>query len=236
MRPDEATEIRTRLRAIIEAMKAIDFWQEEPLPPAALSFRRAFGADTMSFPQWLQFVLVPRVESILAGEGTLPDGSALAVYAARDLDGLDEAAALIARLREFDALVDRLAASPAVEAAPPPEPAGDPENIFAQDPVFAVRGYVIGLQGGFPEAVRARVTRASAAAPGLDLTAPFLIEDFRTEPPEYEGDRALVRTRLIGRDDAGAIFEWRFTFVLVREDGEWKIDVARTRADGLESV
>ena len=68
-----------RLADEIEAeMKAIGVWRGEALPEAAYQFRQAFAADTMTFTQWLQYVLLPRVRlQILSFLGT-PDNSTTA--------------------------------------------------------------------------------------------------------------------------------------------------------------
>ena len=228
-------EASKRIDAIIEEMKARGFWQDEPLPPEALDFQAAFGADKLSFFQWLQFVLVERVRETVAEGGNFPGSSSVGAYALRELDGLDEAAELISRLCHFDALFREADEEPAVSPAaprvdptPPPEPGGADENVFAVDPTFAVRGFLIGTQNGMPEAARARVTRATAASPGFDPKPPFEIESFETEAPEHHADCAVVRATIRGKDPTGAPIEHATPFVLLHEDGEWKIDMERT--------
>ena len=93
-----------KIQEIITEMKAIGLWQDEPLPPDAYNITAAFGADKMSFEQWLQFILVSRVYDIINERGEFPRGSAVGVYAVRAFDGFDEASHLITLLSEFDAL------------------------------------------------------------------------------------------------------------------------------------
>jgi len=90
----------------------------------------AFGANTMAFEQWLQFVLLPRLRDIVTERGEFPQGSMLAAYAARTLDGDADSGRLQALLREVDELVERANAGAAVESAPEeipasPHPASD---------------------------------------------------------------------------------------------------------------
>ena len=47
----------------------------------------AFGENTMTFDQWMQFVLVPRLREIVRDREAFPSGSDLAAYAVRALDG-----------------------------------------------------------------------------------------------------------------------------------------------------
>jgi uncharacterized protein YqcC (DUF446 family) len=88
-------------------MRRIGFWQVEPPPPEAFEFRVAFAMDTMAFSQWLQFVFIPRVRSLLENGGEWPSGSQVGVKAVREFDGVEEAANLVGLLSEFDALLDR---------------------------------------------------------------------------------------------------------------------------------
>jgi uncharacterized protein YqcC (DUF446 family) len=76
--------------------------------PAAAAYqsKRAFFGDTMTFYQWLQFVLLPRVREIIDQHEDFPAKSAVGAYAVRELDGLDEAARLIQTLCEFDGFIE----------------------------------------------------------------------------------------------------------------------------------
>ncbi len=87
-------------------LRALNAWQLEPLPKSAFRSRTAFFADTMSLYQWLQFVLVPRVRSIVAERGAFPGESQVGAYAIRELDGRDEANGLIEALCEFDRFIE----------------------------------------------------------------------------------------------------------------------------------
>ena len=58
-------------------------WQNEPLPKSAYDIHEAFGADTMSLAQWLQFVFIPRVQGLLPTNGPWPRGSQVGTYAAQ---------------------------------------------------------------------------------------------------------------------------------------------------------
>jgi uncharacterized protein YqcC (DUF446 family) len=95
------------LAAKIEAeMKAIGCWSEQALPEAAYDFHQAFARDTMSFTQWLQYVLIPRVRQIVADQDDFPARCRVGVQAIREFDGDARASGLTALLIEFDALLD----------------------------------------------------------------------------------------------------------------------------------
>lgn len=98
--------VEKKLAAIEAEMRRIGMWQAEPLPEMAYAFQEAFAMDTMAFAQWLQFVFVPRVKSIVAARGEFPSGSSVGTQAIREFDGYDEASHLVSLLGEFDELFD----------------------------------------------------------------------------------------------------------------------------------
>lgn len=103
MRPS-TDRIRIAADAIETEMRRVGVWSETPPSDAAFRFTRAFGADTMAFEQWLQFVFLPRVRDLLRSGGEFPPRSDVGVYAVREFDGRDELSSLVSRLSEFDAL------------------------------------------------------------------------------------------------------------------------------------
>jgi len=92
----------------IEAeMKRIGYWQDTPPPPENLVITQAFGADKLSFEQWLQFIFVPRVREIIQERGEFPRNSQVADKAYREWKMWGDAPDtenLIQLLRDFDAL------------------------------------------------------------------------------------------------------------------------------------
>jgi uncharacterized protein YqcC (DUF446 family) len=105
--PPPYRRVAATVAAVEAEMKRIGLWQDAPLPPEALAVHAAFGAGTMRYAQWLQFVLVPRTAEIVAARGEFPRRSDLAVMGVRNFDGRPEADGLIALLAELDRLVAR---------------------------------------------------------------------------------------------------------------------------------
>lgn len=95
---------QAKIQEIQAEMKAIGLWRNDPLPPEAYNITQAFGADTMTFEQWIHFILVSRVNDVIKERGQFPNSSAVGVYATRAFDGMDEASNLIRLLNEFDSL------------------------------------------------------------------------------------------------------------------------------------
>lgn len=90
-----------------EEMKRIGYWQNDPLRPEQYQFRMAFAMDTMAFSQWLQFIFIPRVKSMLETGEKFPRDSQNGAQAAREFDGDDNAQGLVTLLSEFDEIIRR---------------------------------------------------------------------------------------------------------------------------------
>lgn len=103
MHMPETQAVLPKLEQIETEMRRIGFWQEGALQAEQYDFKAAFAGDTMSFPQWLQFIFIPNVKRA-AANGSFPARSQVSAMAAREFDGLEEASMLIELLSEFDAL------------------------------------------------------------------------------------------------------------------------------------
>jgi uncharacterized protein YqcC (DUF446 family) len=102
MNQDQHQQVEQRLSEIEAEMKQIGYWQETPLPAEAYNFQLAFAMDTMAYSQWLQFVFIPRVRSIIESHGEFPRSSSVGTQALREFDGDDRAENLVSLLCTFD--------------------------------------------------------------------------------------------------------------------------------------
>ena len=92
---------------IEQELRKLNVWQAQPPPESAFHSTRAFFGDTMSFYQWLQFVLIPRIRGVVAQRGKFPARSQVGAYAVRELDGQDEANGLVSLLNRFDSFIEK---------------------------------------------------------------------------------------------------------------------------------
>jgi uncharacterized protein YqcC (DUF446 family) len=97
-----AGAIADRLRT---ALAKLGRWSAAPLDPARLVDMGPFGMRTLAAEEWLQYVLVPRLDDVAHDEATLPAGSETAAWATRQLDGDPDAEAIVSVLRDLDELV-----------------------------------------------------------------------------------------------------------------------------------
>lgn len=105
---DLYSEVEFKLSAIEAEMKRIGYWSFKSLPDEAYDFQKAFAMDTMAFSQWLQFIFIPRVRSIIEQKGDFPSESMVGLQAARDFEGDGNASELVTMLSEFDGLFRKL--------------------------------------------------------------------------------------------------------------------------------
>lgn len=70
-------QVQLALAELNTALKTTGEWQPNPPSAEALASRAPFCCDTMTFAQWLQFVLLQRLETMMAQGMTLPANSGI---------------------------------------------------------------------------------------------------------------------------------------------------------------
>lgn len=72
----------------IEAdLRQLRLWQVEPPDSAALASTEPFCFDTLTFPQWLQFVFIARMYELTESGETLPESCGIAPMAEEYFSG-----------------------------------------------------------------------------------------------------------------------------------------------------
>jgi uncharacterized protein YqcC (DUF446 family) len=94
------------LAGLERALVGAGLWEVDERTGEELAEAGAFGTGTMTFGQWLRWVLVPRAHRALES-GVLPESSNVAAYAVRELDGAPYGDRLIDALASLDAAVER---------------------------------------------------------------------------------------------------------------------------------
>ncbi len=56
-------------------METIGLWQPEPPTPEALASTQPFCVDTLNFSEWVQWLLLPRLELMIKQQLPLPQNS-----------------------------------------------------------------------------------------------------------------------------------------------------------------
>lgn len=89
-------------------LRQLQLWEFEMISEEALASTEPFAIDTMSFPQWLQFIFLPRLYFMLEAQLELPTNCSVAPMAEEYFSVLNlRSASLILHLQRIDALLTR---------------------------------------------------------------------------------------------------------------------------------
>ncbi|MGB1239934.1 MAG: YqcC family protein [Pseudomonadales bacterium] len=80
MRPPKDT-IANALQQLTLQMQRDGLWQDEMPAPEKLASKLPFCVDTLTFTQWLQWVMFPKLFALLEAGATLPANSNMATMA-----------------------------------------------------------------------------------------------------------------------------------------------------------
>jgi uncharacterized protein YqcC (DUF446 family) len=100
------TQMKAKAMEIETELKRLGRWSNSALPREKYEDMGAFGSNTMSFEEWLQFILIPRIHQIIETKDDFPSGSQLATYAIRVFDGDPDSSSLHEILYALDDLVN----------------------------------------------------------------------------------------------------------------------------------
>ena len=74
-------EVADQLLRLEAEMRRLQLWESEVPSPEALASSEPFCLDTLTFPQWLQFVFLPRMSQLIEMEQPLPGRCGIAPLA-----------------------------------------------------------------------------------------------------------------------------------------------------------
>jgi uncharacterized protein YqcC (DUF446 family) len=75
------TQVAELLIDIEAGLRQLGLWERESPPAEALASEQPFCIDTLTLPQWLQFIFLPRLYLLLEQDATLPDRCGIAPLA-----------------------------------------------------------------------------------------------------------------------------------------------------------
>ncbi|BCX88321.1 hypothetical protein MIN45_P0690 [Methylomarinovum tepidoasis] len=102
-RIDRAADLLLELEA---ELRRLGLWEEARPSDEALASPLPFCCDTLSFPQWLQFVFLERMKPLIEAGGPLPGQCGIAPMAEEWFAGSGiESKRLLRLLRDFDELL-----------------------------------------------------------------------------------------------------------------------------------
>jgi uncharacterized protein YqcC (DUF446 family) len=91
---------------IEKELRELHLWDSEMISEEALASEQPFAVDTMTFPQWLQFIFLPRMYFIVDEHRQLPGNCGIAPMAEEYFSVLNlPSLPLIVHLQKIDALL-----------------------------------------------------------------------------------------------------------------------------------
>lgn len=97
--------MKNRLIELENVLIQQGLWQSELPSPEALASTQPFAIDTLTLPQWLQFIFIPKMRALLETGASIPSGFAITPYAEEFFKlELAQRAPLLAVLRSIDEL------------------------------------------------------------------------------------------------------------------------------------
>lgn len=108
--PGYAGQVADGLLAIEIQLRQMNCWQNEPLAAEKFLSCEPFCLDAMTFEQWLQFVLLPRLKQLIESNQPLPAVSGVAPMAEEHYRRRPGAGQAL--IRELAALDELLGAQP----------------------------------------------------------------------------------------------------------------------------
>jgi uncharacterized protein YqcC (DUF446 family) len=87
-------------------MRSLELWENQSPSKEALASNQPFAVDTLRFPQWLQFIFIPRMYQLVEHRATLPVDCGVAPMAEEYFRPLAvDSDQLVEQLREIDHLL-----------------------------------------------------------------------------------------------------------------------------------
>lgn len=100
-------EVAGQLLELEAELRRLDLWQAAPPSPGALASTEPFCVDTLTLPQWLQFVFIPRMAQLVETGKPLPRECGIAPVAEEYFRERSGGGQLLALLRDIDARLQR---------------------------------------------------------------------------------------------------------------------------------
>ncbi len=100
------SQTQAKLAQITHALQAAELWSEQAPSAAAMASTAPFACDLMPLEQWLQFILLPRMQTLIETGAPLPTQIAIAPMAEHVWQDMPPRQALIGVLNELDMLLN----------------------------------------------------------------------------------------------------------------------------------
>ena len=101
-------QVESVLQALQQAMTNANHWSDVRISARALNSQQPFCLDTMNFSQWLQFVFIPRIQTLIDAAQVLPNlakGQGMEPMANEFYKSTNADQAILVLIRKLDGLL-----------------------------------------------------------------------------------------------------------------------------------
>lgn len=103
--PPIARQLIGLLVNLEKGLRCAGYWSDTPPSEKAMLSTAPFACDTMTFQQWLQFLLIPKLSALIDAQQPLPSNIALVPMAEQTLPDTDLTAPVFQVLDQIDRLL-----------------------------------------------------------------------------------------------------------------------------------
>ena len=120
--PDQ-DQLVQQLNQLEAELSEAGLWSQTPPDPEAMNSIQPFAYDTLTLPQWLQWIFIARMRALLDANAALPENCNIHSYAEEWFRREDiQADAILKIIAELDELLG----GPPPQTSPMPEPGAEP--------------------------------------------------------------------------------------------------------------
>jgi uncharacterized protein YqcC (DUF446 family) len=103
---DRLDKMSDLLLQLESEMRRLELWASDEPTEHALQSTAPFSADRLALEEWLQWIFIPTIKSIIENDGKLPEKCEIYPYAEEILPpGPDQPSSLLRLIRDIDQFI-----------------------------------------------------------------------------------------------------------------------------------
>lgn len=102
---NDYTELSDVLEQLEDKLIQLSLWEDTPPKQEALDSDKPFALDTLQATQWLQWVFMPKIRTLIASQSEVPMGFEVTPYFEQAMVDKDHRDALLPILNQLDETV-----------------------------------------------------------------------------------------------------------------------------------
>ncbi|HEY5717796.1 MAG TPA: YqcC family protein [Motiliproteus sp.] len=108
MSVNQRQQLRSCLYKLEEELQRLNLWSAQPPAPEAMASTAPFCIDTLNLSEWIQWLMIPRIHSLLDNDQALPTSCNVRAIAEESFKQLEQDInELLHLIEEIDSLITR---------------------------------------------------------------------------------------------------------------------------------